>query len=91
MPCSVKWEGIYEIFSGTFEPRNCSRSEADVGARVATKPVDPAAYEAYLKGRFFIQKKSRASHARAVAYFEEAVQIDPEYAPAWAGLSVGYT
>ena len=66
-------------------------TEADVGARVAAKPVDPAAYEAYLKGRFFLQKQARASHARAVGYFEEAVQIDPEYAPAWAGLSVGYT
>ena len=65
---------------------------ADAGApRSAAKLVDPAAYEAYLKGRFFLQKISRKSHARAVGYFEEAVRIDPEYAPAWAGLSEGYT
>ena len=57
----------------------------------AERPVDPAAYEAYLKGRFFLRKVSRESHARAVRYFEEAVRIDPEYAPAWAGLSEGYT
>lgn len=64
----------------------------DAGApRSAAKLVDPAAYEAYLKGRFFLQKISRKSHARAVGYFEEAVRIDPEYAPAWAGLSEGYT
>ena len=36
-------------------------------------------------------RAARASHARAVKYFEEAVRIDPEYAPAWAGLSEGYT
>ena len=57
----------------------------------APKVVNPAAYEAYLKGRFFLQKISRASHARAVGYFEQAVRLDPEYAPAWAGLSEGYT
>ena len=60
-------------------------------ARIAARPVDPDAYEAYLKGHFFLRKISRESHARAVGYFEEAVRIDPEYAPAWAGLSEGYT
>ena len=53
--------------------------------------VDPAAYEAYLKGRFFILKETRADHSRAVEYFEEAVRLDPDYAPAWAGLADGYT
>ena len=66
------------------------RTGADAAPRAA-KLVDPAAYEAYLKGRFFLQKISRESHARAVRYFEESVRIDPEYAPAWAGLSEGYT
>ena len=59
--------------------------------RKAARRVDPAAYEAYLKGRFLLRKSSRNSHARAVDYFEEAVRIDPDYAPAWAGLSEGYT
>ncbi len=64
----------------------------DAGAPGRTaRPVDPAAYEAYLKGRFFLAKSTRKSHAQAVDYLEEAVRIDPEYAPAWAGLSVGYT
>jgi len=56
-----------------------------------TRPVDPLAYEAYLKGRFFIQKETRADHARAVSYFEEAVRLDPNHAPSWAGLADGYT
>jgi Tfp pilus assembly protein PilF len=53
--------------------------------------VNPAAYEAYLKGRFFLQKITRESHAKAVQYFEDAVALDPDYAPAWAGLADGYT
>jgi TolB-like protein/class 3 adenylate cyclase len=64
---------------------------AESRPRKAARRVDPAAYEAYLKGRFLLRKISRGSHARAVDYFEEAVRIDPDYAPAWAGLSEGYT
>ena len=64
---------------------------ADAGAGSEAKPVDPEAYEAYLKGNFLLQRAERKSHAQAVDYFEKAVRIDPEYAPAWAGLSVGYT
>lgn len=56
-----------------------------------TPLVNPEAYEAYIKGRFFLRKVTRADHARAVDYFEEAVRVDPEYAPAWAGLADGYT
>ncbi len=56
-----------------------------------TPLVNPEAYEAYIKGRFFLRKVTRADHARAVDYFEQAVQVDPEYAPAWAGLADGYT
>jgi adenylate cyclase len=67
------------------------RLELAAATGQAPKVVNPAAYEAYLKGRFFLQKISRGSHARAVGYFEQAVLLDPEYAPAWAGLSVGYT
>ena len=44
-----------------------------------------------LKGNFLLQRPERKGHALAVDYFEKAVRIDPEYAPAWAGLSVGYT
>ena len=54
-------------------------------------PVNPAAYEAYLKGRFFLRKETRADHSKAVKYLEEAVRLDPESAPAWAGLADGYT
>ncbi len=57
----------------------------------STPLVNPEAYEAYIKGRFFLRKVTRADHARAVNYFEQAVQLDPEYATAWAGLADGYT
>ena len=55
------------------------------------RPVEPAAYEAYLKGRYFLEKPTRADHARAIVYFEQSVREDPGYAPAWAGLADAYT
>jgi len=53
--------------------------------------VNPIAYESYLKGRFFLRRATREDHSRAVEYFEKAVQLDPNYAPSWAGLADGYT
>ncbi len=55
------------------------------------RPVEPSAYEAYLKGRYFLEKPTRADHARAIVYFEQSVREDPDYAPAWAGLADAYT
>jgi len=49
--------------------------------------VEPAAYEAYLKGRYHWIRRSREGHERAVQYFEQAILIDPEYAAAYSGLA----
>jgi TolB-like protein/DNA-binding winged helix-turn-helix (wHTH) protein/Tfp pilus assembly protein PilF len=56
-------------------------------ARTAT--VDPEAYDAYLKGRFYWSKGSAGAGnlARAAEYFQQAIAADPSYAPAYSGLS----
>ena len=46
------------------------------------------AYEAYLKGRGLLYKRGRFI-LDALACFEEAVELDPDYALAWAGLADG--
>ena len=56
----------------------------------ASRPVDPAAYENYLKGRFFINKLTVQDTRRGLSYFESAVAIDSSYAPAYVGLAEGY-
>jgi TolB-like protein/DNA-binding winged helix-turn-helix (wHTH) protein/Tfp pilus assembly protein PilF len=53
------------------------------------KPVNAEAYEAYLKGRYFMQKGPESA-LRAKDYFQQAIQLDPGYAPAYAGLSDFY-
>lgn len=59
-------------------------------ARIRAAPTRPAAYEPYLKGRFFWNKRTEASLARAVDLFGEAIAADPNYAPAHAGLADAY-
>jgi TolB-like protein/Tfp pilus assembly protein PilF len=50
--------------------------------------VNPEAYEAYLLGRAHIHKApTKESWARAKEYLEKAIQKDPGYAPAYAGLA----
>src|SRR5258708_23797711 len=53
----------------------------------AQAPVQPEAYEAYLKGRFYWSKRSAETSLKAVSYFHQAIEDDPSYAPAYSGLS----
>jgi TolB-like protein len=49
-----------------------------------------AAYDAYLKGRFFWHKMRPDAIESSIAYFNEALAIDPLFAPAYAGLADCY-
>jgi len=51
---------------------------------------DVEAYELYLKGRFFWNKRSEEGLQKGVEYFEQAIARDPNYALAYAGLSDSY-
>ncbi len=59
----------------------------------ASRPgrVLPAAHEAYLKGYFFQMKRTRADTIRAVAYFKEAIALDPTSPLGHAGLADEYS
>jgi TolB-like protein/Flp pilus assembly protein TadD len=59
--------------------------------RLAAVPVvNPEAYDAYLKGRYFFNRPSDDNLKKAIARFEEAVASSPTYAPAFSGLSDAY-
>jgi TolB-like protein/Flp pilus assembly protein TadD len=49
--------------------------------------VDPSVYEAYLKGRYFWNKRTLAGLSKGAEYFQHAIDKDPNYAPAYAGLA----
>jgi TolB-like protein/cytochrome c-type biogenesis protein CcmH/NrfG len=52
---------------------------------------DAEAYQFYLKGRYYWNKRSREGTRKAVSYFQQAIDKDPAYALAYAGLADAYT
>jgi TolB-like protein/Flp pilus assembly protein TadD len=54
----------------------------------SAKPVDPQLNDLYMRGRFSYTSFSKDGLERSAKYFQQAIEIDPTFAPAWAGLSV---
>ena len=54
------------------------------------KAVNPEAYEAYLKGRYFWNKRTGDGLRKAIDYFNQAIEKDPTYAQAYTGLADSY-
>ena len=52
--------------------------------------VDPKAYEDYLQGRYFWNKRTTEGLKKAVDHFNQAIARDPNYAPAYSGLADTY-
>ena len=48
------------------------------------------AYQLYLKGRYLWNKRTREALERAIDYFKQAIDWDPTYAHAYAGLADSY-
>lgn len=60
------------------------------GAAKEPVPANTEAYRLYLQGRFFHTRRSPGDSERAEAYYRRALEIDPEYGRAWAGLAGAY-
>jgi TolB-like protein/DNA-binding winged helix-turn-helix (wHTH) protein/Flp pilus assembly protein TadD len=57
-------------------------------SRLATRRnVDPDAYEAYLKGRYYWNKRTADGMQKAQLYFQQAIDQDPNFADAYSGLA----
>jgi TolB-like protein/DNA-binding winged helix-turn-helix (wHTH) protein/Flp pilus assembly protein TadD len=56
----------------------------------AFSPRNNDAYDAYLKGQYFFNKRTAANLQEAIAYFRQATAKDPSYARAYAGLADSY-
>jgi eukaryotic-like serine/threonine-protein kinase len=48
------------------------------------------AYQLYVKGRYFWNKRTEAGLRKGIEYFQQAIDQDPNYAPAYAGLADSY-
>src|SRR5713226_9684457 len=60
-------------------------------ARLASaRPINSEAYENYLRGRFLLSTQGDVEARKGMAYFQRAIQKDPNYALAYAGLAESY-
>jgi TolB-like protein/DNA-binding winged helix-turn-helix (wHTH) protein/Flp pilus assembly protein TadD len=74
---------IAEKIQGTLTPREEATPER-------SKVVDPNAHELYLKGRYFWNKRTGDGLKKAIAYFRQAIELNPASAEAYAGLADAY-
>jgi len=95
---SVTWSGAYDrqladVFAVQEEVARAivaalpSAFEGAEGAPLAARPRDVVAYETFLKGRYFWERRTTPDLLRAAEYFGQAVAADPTYAEAYAGLA----
>jgi len=70
--------------AGKLTPNEASRLTAKA------PQVNPGAYEAYLKGEYFLDKWTPDGFQKARSYFEQAIQLDPSFTDAYAGLAEYY-
>jgi tetratricopeptide (TPR) repeat protein len=62
-------------------------AEAEVRKASAGRSHDPEAFQLYLQGKFYGDRVTQADTDKAIALFQRALAIDPDFALAWAGLS----
>ena len=61
------------------------------GAFSSHRPVNPEAYEAYLRGRNELGKQTQEAIRKSVRYFQGAIDLDPLYATGYAGLADAFS
>jgi serine/threonine protein kinase/tetratricopeptide (TPR) repeat protein len=76
-----------EIVSSIVREIEAHLSPTEQARLASARPVNPEAFEAYLKGRFHWLKQTRDDYDLAERYYQLALDKDPSYALAYAGLS----
>jgi len=79
-----------EIAKTIAETLQAKLSGAEKSSIAKAPTANPEAYELYLKGRFFWNKRTGADLRKAIDYFNQAIAKDPNYALAYVGLADSY-
>ena len=76
-------DDIARAITGELKLRLLNTHSTDVPQR----GISPEAYNAYLQGRYFYERRTHDDLNRAYDYFQQAVKLDPNYARAWSALA----
>jgi len=79
-----------ELASAIAQEINVQLTPAEQSRLGSAPSVDPEAYDAYLKGRYFFNRPSDENLQKAIARFEDAIALNPNFVPALSGLSDAY-
>jgi serine/threonine protein kinase len=79
-----------EIAEGIAKEIKAGVTQQNWARQASARPVNPMAYEAYLKGRYHWYKRSPESLNKSLQYFQEAIERDPNYASAYSGMADSY-
>ncbi len=79
-----------EIAKAIAETLQAKLTGSERSSIAKTPTVNPEAYELYLKGRFFWNKRTGNDLKKSIDYFQQAIAADPNYALAYAGVADAY-
>jgi TolB-like protein/DNA-binding winged helix-turn-helix (wHTH) protein/lipoprotein NlpI len=79
-----------EISKGIAEKLRSRLNPGEEQQLTRSVSVNPQAYELLLKGRFYWRKQGLENQKKALDYFQQAINIDPTYALAYAELAASY-
>ena len=83
---------VQEDISREISEKLRMRLTGEEKARLAKRPTENTeAYQLYLKGRYYWNKRTADGLNKAVEYFQQAIEKDPSYALAYAGLGDSYS
>jgi len=80
-----------EIAKTVAETLRAKLTGSEMAAVAKAPTANSEAYELYLKGRFFWNKRTGADLRKAIEYFNQAIAKDPNYARAYVGLADSYS
>jgi TolB-like protein/Flp pilus assembly protein TadD len=96
------WAETYDRYLGDILKLQCEVSQAvarEIRVKLtpqeqrrlaSTGVVSPAAYEAYLKGRYLWNRRTEEGMRRSIGFYEEAIRHNPQYGMAYAGMADSY-
>ncbi|MGH8428379.1 MAG: tetratricopeptide repeat protein [Gammaproteobacteria bacterium] len=80
-----------EIAGSVIKQLHLERGAAALaGLHPRSKTASPEAHDYYLVGLEYLNRRTIRSIDEAIAYFQRAIQADPDYAPAWSGVAMAY-
>jgi tetratricopeptide (TPR) repeat protein len=97
---SYLWSNTYDTSLGdvftledqiSFAVANALALEVSSADPDRRRTIDPKAYELYLRGQSHMNARTGPGMRMAVTYFEQALQVDPQFAEAYSGLASVYS